>query len=55
MPSNVYWHKIENGTDVGRIQEVSKQLLAALVERENVTLAEKIPLKVHFGEAGNVT
>jgi uncharacterized Fe-S center protein len=55
MPSTVYWHKIDNGTDVRTIQRISRQLLATLVERENVTLAERIPLKVHFGEAGNVT
>ena len=55
MASTVYWHRIENGTDVGTIQQVSKGLLATLIEREKVILSKKIPLKVHFGEAGNVT
>ena len=55
MNSNVYFKKIDSTTDVQTIQAISKQLLDTLIEKENVTLSKKIPLKVHFGEAKNVT
>ncbi|MGD9212425.1 MAG: DUF362 domain-containing protein [Desulfobacteraceae bacterium] len=37
------------------IQKITKHLLATVLEKENVTLEENIPLKVHFGEAKNKT
>ena len=36
-------------------KEASVRLLQAILERENVTLADQVPIKVHFGEKGNRT
>ncbi len=55
MSSNVYFCKIDNQTDVTTIQAMSRKLLEILVQKENVTLRKKVPLKVHFGESKNVT
>lgn len=55
MNSNVYFRRIDSTTDIKTIQEISKQLLATIMEKENITLKKKIPLKVHFGEHKNVT
>lgn len=55
MTANVYFHRIDAHTPVNRVQEISRQLLAVLVEKEGVRLRSRIPLKVHFGEAKNKT
>jgi len=55
MSSNVYFKRIDSNTDIASIQKVSKQLLDTLIEKENIKLEKKIPLKVHFGEHKNVT
>ncbi len=55
MNANVYFKKIDSSTDLETIQTFSKQLLETLVEKENVRLSTKVPLKVHFGEHKNVT
>lgn len=49
---SVYFKKLEAGGDPSAI---ARQLLEHLVETEHIPLASKIPLKVHFGEAGNRT
>ncbi len=53
--SNVYYKKVDAGTTVDEVRLMSRQLLEEIVERENVELSEKVPLKVHFGEKGNAT
>lgn len=53
--SNVYFHKIDAGTSVEKVQTITDKLLNELVLKENITLSKKIPLKVHFGEKGNHT
>ncbi|MBF0253318.1 MAG: DUF362 domain-containing protein [Candidatus Omnitrophica bacterium] len=55
MNSNVYFKKINSSTQVNTIQEITKQLLDTIIEKENISLEKKIPLKVHFGERKNVT
>lgn len=55
MSSNVYYRKIDSNIDTETIQEITKQLLDTIVEKENVILEKKIPLKVHFEEHRNVT
>ena len=55
MPSTVYWHSMENGTDTETIQRISRRVLETMIEEEHSTLSPRIPLKVHFGEAGKVT
>ncbi len=39
----------------GNISADARKLLDAVITRENVRLADHIPLKVHFGEKGNKT
>ncbi len=53
--SNVYYQRIDAHTSTGDIQRITGKLLKSLVEKENIQLEQKIPLKVHFGESGNVT
>ena len=48
--SNVYF--IPAG---GCVKEASVRLLQTVLDRDNVELASRIPLKVHFGEKGNKT
>lgn len=51
--SNVYYKKVDSNTPVETIQQITQELLNAIVEKENITLEKNIPLKVHFGEKGN--
>ncbi len=53
--SNVYYRKINSETPVEEVQKITKELLNKIIEEENIKLEKEIPLKVHFGEAGNVT
>jgi uncharacterized Fe-S center protein len=55
MTSNVYFKRIDSKTSIDGVQQITRQLLTALVEREGVRLRLKVPLKVHFGEDKNVT
>ncbi len=53
--SNVYYKKVDSNTTVEEIQGITRRLLREIVERENIELGLKVPLKVHFGEKGNTT
>ena len=53
--SKVYLKSINPDTPVQEIQAITQELLKTLVEKENIQLRETVPLKVHFGEKGNVT
>ncbi len=55
MTPNVYFKKIDSTTSADRIQEITKQLLATVLEKENISLRARVPLKVHFGEHKNAT
>ncbi|MDD2229357.1 MAG: hypothetical protein PHY48_08100 [Candidatus Cloacimonetes bacterium] len=55
MSVNVYYKKVSSTTDVATIQAITRQLLDVLIANEQVQLSKVIPLKVHFGEAKNVT
>jgi len=55
MSANVYFKRIDSHTDLETVKTASKELLEILVAKENIVLQKKIPLKVHFGEAKNVT
>jgi len=50
--TNVYFIKMTNKE---QISQDAKQLLKTVVNNEGVSLEEKIPIKVHFGEEGNIT
>lgn len=54
MP-NVYYKKIGRDTPVEEIKSITKRLLDRMVQDEHVVLEKEVPLKVHFGEKGNVT
>lgn len=55
MTSNVYFKRIDSTTDKDSIRGISRQLLATLIEKESIGLRERVPLKIHFGEAKNTT
>ncbi len=55
MPSNVYFHAVRNNSESETVSKISRRVLEALMEGEGITLEKKVPLKVHFGEKGNVT
>ena len=51
LMSRVYFIKIEN-KDVELASRAARKLLETLVAEENITLAEKVPVKTHFGQGG---
>ncbi len=51
--ANVYIHRfVSDDEDISRI---GAELLKTLVEKEHITLKKEVPMKVHFGEKGNIT
>jgi len=52
--AKVYFEAVE-ASNPAQVSKAAARLLAALVEAENITLADFIPLKVHCGEKGNTT
>lgn len=53
--SKVYYREIGESSSEKNISDAAKELLAMLVAEESLVLEKQIPLKVHFGEEGNVT
>lgn len=53
--ANVYFIPIDTINDTAGIRQAAAQILARMVETENITLEKFVPLKVHFGEKGNTT
>ncbi len=53
--SNVYFIPVKSYSNIDAISDAGRKLLETVIEKEDVKLNSKIPLKVHFGEAGNVT
>lgn len=53
--ANVYFKRFKKKPKLKEIHKITKELLTTIEDKEKVTLEKKIPLKVHFGEAGNVT
>lgn len=53
--SKIYYKKINSNTTTKEIQEITKQLLNKIIQEENIKLKSEIPMKVHFGEPGNIT
>ncbi len=54
MP-NVYFSGIGSGDDVKAVQAASVKVLEKVMEEASWELSSPIPLKLHFGEKGNVT
>lgn len=42
-------------TKVNEVKEITKELLDIIISKEDIQLENRIPLKVHFGEKGNIT
>lgn len=53
--SKVYFCPVGEKTEVAQIQESTQALLGCLLEERPGDLVPHLPLKVHFGEKGNVT
>ncbi len=53
--ANVYFKRTDRTTNIETIKAITRELLDTVVKEEKVTLEDRIPLKVHFGEPGNVT
>ena len=53
--TNVYFSPISSGSEAEKISKVAKELLKRIVKDEDIALEKRIPLKVHFGEKGNLT
>ena len=51
----VYYCKIDNSTSVEEVQRITRELLDKIVVEEKIEFEKEVPLKVHFGEKGNVT
>lgn len=53
--STVYFVAIDSYNETRKIQRAGKQLLSTIVEKESLQLGAYVPMKVHFGEQGNIT
>lgn len=54
MP-DVYFKRFNGGSNPEIVKVFSRALLERIVTEEKIELEKEIPLKVHFGEKGNVT
>lgn len=53
--SKVYFKHINSYSKTEEISTTAANLLKLIQERENITLSNYIPLKVHLGDKGNTT
>jgi hypothetical protein len=53
--TRVFFAKITRIGEPGHVSGLARRLLERVVEQEKIELQDDIPLKVHFGEKGNVT
>ncbi len=53
--AKVYFHPVNEQTSVEEVQRITKSLLTRMLADKPMTLAKRIPLKVHVGEKGNDT
>jgi uncharacterized Fe-S center protein len=53
--SNVYFQALNGQQSVAEIKKITTRLLQEIIEKETIKLEQEIPLKVHFGEKGNMT
>lgn len=53
--TNVYFIPILSYSETEKISKGAEELLKRIVKNEGIVLEKKIPLKVHFGEEGNLT
>lgn len=53
--SKVYFKAINSLDDMELINKISYEMLSKIIKEEDIKLDKKVPLKVHFGEPGNIT
>ncbi|MDF2879914.1 MAG: hypothetical protein K0R54_471 [Clostridiaceae bacterium] len=51
----VYFKAVDSYSNTEEVSNAAEEILKKLIEEENIKLEKYIPLKVHFGEKGNVT
>jgi len=51
----VYFKRFNGSSNPGIVKSFSRELLDRIITKEKFVLEKEIPLKVHFGEKGNVT
>lgn len=52
---DVYFKKINNFDDKELINNTCYEMLKEVIQKENISLSDTVPMKVHFGEKGNTT
>ena len=53
--AKVFFKAVDSYSKTNEISAAGRELLVRVVEEDKVKLSKSIPLKVHFGEKGNVT
>ena len=53
--SKVYFRKLDNFEDVDSINILVYDMIDKAIKEEGLLLSDNVPMKVHFGESGNVT
>ena len=53
--AKVYFKAVDSYSKTDEISKAGRRLLKLLVETEKMKLEKEMPLKVHFGEKGNIT
>ncbi len=53
--ARVYFKRVCSGASDQEISQAAGEVLEALITGENMPLASRIPMKLHFGEKGNLT
>jgi len=54
-PAKVFYRPISSYSDTDAVNRASRDLLEAIIKEEKLQLEKRVPLKVHFGEKGNIT
>ncbi|MDD2714288.1 MAG: DUF362 domain-containing protein [Candidatus Wallbacteria bacterium] len=56
MTAKVYFKEfLKTPAETGQASQAGRELLEMIIREEKLTLEKTVPLKVHFGEAGNLT
>ena len=53
--SKVFFKSVTLDSGTENVSSAARELLAKVIESENIVLEKEIPIKVHFGEKGNIT
>jgi hypothetical protein len=53
--ANVYFKSVDSYAKTDEVSRAGREVLERVIAEENIGLEKRIPLKVHFGEKGNLT